>query len=337
MKIVVSRADRAGDLILSTPMFREIRTSFPQARIIAHVRKYTASILRLCPWIDEVIVDEDFPTILALSKKLSLLAPERIIIAHPSRKIISAAFLARIPIRTGRASNLWQFMLNDRRVQKRSRNEMHEFQYNLHLLDGIAGNIDFSPPVFCVPEIEFESGHAFLQKAGMENCSPIVIHPGHGGSAHNISLQQYVQLAKSLIEKEFPVLVSIGPGEEKLKDSFPEAQKGRLGFLTGVPDFAKLAGALSHCAAFISGSTGPMHLAAALKLPVVAFFPPVPAMTPVRWGPVCHKNLVILPKVSTCKANCERCHHRGCMETISMDSAIQWLERTLRDESASTN
>ena len=60
MNILVSRTDRAGDLILTLPVFRELRKVFPDAHIVAHVRKYTASIAKLCKEIDEILLDDDY-------------------------------------------------------------------------------------------------------------------------------------------------------------------------------------------------------------------------------------------------------------------------------------
>jgi ADP-heptose:LPS heptosyltransferase len=338
MKIIVSRTDRAGDLILTTPVLRELKKNFPDARIHVHVRSYTAPLLRLCKdWFDEVIIDEDYSSVLLLGKKFSQIKADQIVIVHPSARVITAAFLARIPVRTGRASNIWQFMLNVRKVQKRSKNETHESIYNLRLIDDLVNSPDQSPPVFTVPEEEKISGQAYLKKSGMQDEKPILLHPGHGGSAFNLTPDQYAQLAESLLERNFAVLISLGPGEESLKSKFSHISKGKLSFLTDVPDLGILGGVMLGCSAFISGSTGPMHLAAALQLPIVAFFPPVPAMTPTRWGPLSKKQLVLMPKVEKCDKNCPKCTDKGCMLRIDTDQAVQWLERTLRHESSSTD
>lgn len=325
MKIIVSRTDRAGDVILTTPVFRELRTNLPQARIIAHVSRYTAPLLRLCPWVDEIIVDDDFPTLPALAKKFISCGAQQLIAVHPSARVMQAAFLARIPRRTGRASNIWQFLLNDRRVQKRSRNEMHEYRYNLNLLEGIVENIDSAPPKLVVSAADLQAGKSILEKSGLTR--PVLLHPGHGGSAYNLSPQQYAQLADAVIEAGYAVAVSIGPGEEQLARHFKAQAK--LAFIENVPDLAVLAAILSECRGFVGGSTGPMHLAAALGLPVVAFFPPVRAMTPIRWGPVCEKNLVLMPETSACQGKCENCAIKPCMSRIDLNLATAWLRKEI--------
>ncbi len=325
MRVIISRTDRAGDLILTTPVFREIRKNFPKVHVIAHVRKYTAPVLKLCPWVDEVIIDEDYPAMLSLTKKFIDCQVERIIVVHPAARVLQAAFLARIPSRTGRASNIWQFLLNDRRVQKRSRNEMHEYRYNLQLLEGIVEQIDDSPPELSIKQETLQIARKLIEQESL--LKPVLIHPGHGGSAYNLSPAQYAQIAENLVAAGIQVAVSLGPGEEHLAEHF--AAKPGLAFIKNVPDLEILAGVIRECAAFIGGSTGPMHLAAALDLPVLAFFPPVRAMTPKRWGPVCAKKLVLLPEADHCFGKCQNCPIRPCMKNIDLHLAENWIKEQI--------
>jgi ADP-heptose:LPS heptosyltransferase len=210
-------------------------------------------------------------------------------------------------------------------VQKRSRNEKHEFCYNLDLLEGVVSEIDYTPYHFCLSESQLATGRAKIAALGLQR--PVIIHPGHGGSAYNIDTTRYAELAQNLLARQLPVLISLGPGEESLKRHFAPAQTGKLAFLENVPDLAELALIYSACQAFVGGSTGPLHLAASLKLPTVAFFPPVAAMTPNRWSPVGNHSLVLKPDLENCVGRCKTCLNRGCMQTIELSPAIEWLSQ----------
>jgi ADP-heptose:LPS heptosyltransferase len=330
---LVSRTDRAGDVILTLPVFRQLRQAYPEARIIAHVRSYTAPLLALCHEADRVIVDEHFAPGLFSADLAAEFRRENIdhaIIVHPSARTITACWRAGIKHRVGRASNIWQFFLNDRRVQKRSKNEKHEFCYNLDLLQGIVAAPDYLPYRFAINQSQKTQGMKILASIQMADIPPVIIHPGHGGSAYNISPQQYAGLAARLVEKNIPVLVSLGPEEEHLKTAFPPARTGKLDFLCQIPDLQALAEIFSCCKAFIGGSTGPLHLAAALGLPCIAFFPPVRAMTPERWGPVGCKSLVIRPELDYCKGKCDSCAYSGCMNRLTTDMAMSWLQKEIQ-------
>lgn len=330
MKILVSRTDRAGDFLLTLPIFRELRRMFPQAHLCARVKPYTASIARLCPEIDEILLTEDkahITSLLAEAKVLKQAGFDRAIIVHPSAATIISARLAGITTRTGRASNLWQFLLNDGRVQKRSRNEKHEFCYNLDLICDLVKDTDYRPYRFKLQKNQLDTGRELLARTGFTNERPVIVHPGHGGSAHNLAPEAYATMASTLNQMNIPVLISLGPGEEHLATHFGEPLRGLKSFLTDIPDFEQLALAFANCSAFIGGSTGPLHLAAALNLPCAAFFPPVKAMTPVRWGPTCDLKLVITPDLPACNGRCDECKHRPCMHQLDIHRAIAWVNK----------
>ncbi len=327
-RIIVSRTDRAGDFILTLPVFRELKKAFPQSCLCAHVRSYTAPLARLAGEIDEIILDDSYPAGLWCSPLAEDFRKKRFdlaVIVHPAGRSVLATWRAGIRRRVGRASNVFQLFLNDRRVQKRSRNEKHEFAYNLDLLNGIVPAIDFSPWSFKLPEQMIADGTAFLARAGMAGCKPVIVHPGHGGSAHNISTAMYAQLVAGLLQNDVPVLVSLGPNEESLRLQFPAPVHGRLAFASDLPDLAALAGVFAGCSAFCGGSTGPLHLAAALQLPCAAFFPPVAAMTPKRWGPVGCASLIIKPEIADCDGRCTSCGSNGCMSRLQVQPAVAWL------------
>lgn len=325
---LVSRTDRAGDLILTLPLFRELRRSFPAARIIAHVRKYTAPLIQLCPEVDDLIIDDDYTAGILCNELKTAFINRNIshaFLVHPTARALIAAWRANIKIRAGRASNIWQFLLNDRHRQKRSRNEKHEFCYNLDLLKGIISEPEYLPYSFSAAVIDNIELKLSFEVEKVLQKKPVVIHPGHGGSAFNISPQMYSQIVDELIRLGKTVLVSIGPGEDHIKQHFSPMIPGKLDYLEGIPDLAHLAAVFAGCSAFVGGSTGPLHLAASIGLPCVAFFPPVKAMTPVRWGPVGCKNLIIKPELPACNGKCNSCKLKGCMDKLSTTAAIEWL------------
>lgn len=333
MNILVSRTDRAGDFILTLPVFRELRKAFPEAHIVAHIRKYTAPIAKLCKEIDEVILDDDFAPGLfdcQLSNCFKDHDFDRAIIVHPAARTIIAAYHADIPVRTGRASNICMFFLNDKRIQKRSKNEKHEYEYNLDLLEGIVPNIEKKPYHFDLAPDLVAEGRKIIDNLGITD-SPVIVHPGHGGSALNISSSKYARLAEELIEAGKSVIVSLGPGEEDIESKFEHLKKtNKIAFLTGIPTMDKLAGVFANCSGFVGGSTGPLHLAAALNKPCAAFFPPVKAMTPKRWGPVGCESFITKPELPDCSKKCLRCKHTGCMQVINVEPAVSWLLERLK-------
>ena len=328
MNILVSRIDRAGDLILTLPVFRELRKAFKDAHIVAHVRNYTAPIAKLCKEIDEILIDDDYEQSLISNSLCNTFKDhnfDKAIIVLPAGRSIIAAWRAEIPEIIGRASNIFQFLLTDGRLQKRSHNQKHEFEYNLDLLVGIVPNIEYKPYHFELKETLIKEGSDYLEQLGVKD-APIIIHPGHGGSALNLPPDMYAKIASRMIGFGKTILVSMGPGEESMEEYFfTLKESGRIFFLKNIQTFDKLAGIFANCKAFVGGSTGPMHLSASLGLPTVAFFPPVKAMTPNRWGPVGCKSFVVKPNVPDCIGKCNKCKEKGCMKNIDLMPVYDWL------------
>ena len=59
-RIIVSRTDKIGDLILSIPSFYMIKKMYPQAELIVLVRKYNYEIVKNLPYVDRIVKIDDF-------------------------------------------------------------------------------------------------------------------------------------------------------------------------------------------------------------------------------------------------------------------------------------
>jgi len=113
----------------------------------------------------------------------------------------------------------------------------------------------------------------------------VFIHAGSGGSAINLSLQQYAELA-ALIDKANKVhfVLTAGPDElgtaSELSGLMNSIEHSVYHSTEGLVSFSKF---ISSCDLFISGSTGPLHIAGALDVDTVAFYPARRSATPLRW------------------------------------------------------
>ena len=108
----------------------------------------------------------------------------------------------------------------------------------------------------------------------------VVVSPGAGWGAKRWPAERYAEVARTIAGDGFLVAVNVGPGEEWLarviERAAPESVRcfaGSLGELIALTRRARI---------FIGGDSGPLHLAAALGIPVVAIFGPT---DPARNGP----------------------------------------------------
>lgn len=298
-KLLVIRNDKLGDFMLAWPSFAMLKASMPDCHMTALVPQYTVALAERCPWIDDVLID---PTKKATKKAQNALI-EQIKTAQfdASINLFSNSYNAwlvwksRIPYRLAPATKLAQLFYNHRVRQKRSLSAKPEFEYNLDLIrfflkDNGIGIIEPTPPYLTFTDVELDKQKDKLAaQLGISAHKPwIYVHAGSGGSANNLSLEQYCQLVDG-IHGNFDVVLTAGPGEEKKAYQLQSLinKHGEKAVVydrnDGLVDFAR---SIACANVFIAGSTGPLHIAAAIDIPTVGFFPAKRSATPLRWRPL---------------------------------------------------
>lgn len=126
------------------------------------------------------------------------------------------------------------------------------------------------------------SGLLPVPPAGSDAAGPAgrtVVHPGAKAAARRWPARRYVRVAAELARAGHDVVVTGGPGEEKLAADI--ARAAGVPALTGLslPDLLVL---IARARLVVCGDTGIAHVASAYRTPSVVLFGPVP---PAQWGP----------------------------------------------------
>src|SRR5277367_3875142 len=121
-----------------------------------------------------------------------------------------------------------------------------------------------------------------------------ILNPGAGWGAKRWPADRYGQVAKELAKDQVHSLVNYGPGEEGLAAAVEAASGGAARKVSC--SISELIALTHRARLFIGGDTGPMHMAAALKIPVVAIFGPT---NPARNGPFGTRSIVLRSASST--------------------------------------
>ena len=296
-KILVVRNDKLGDFMLSYPAFALLKQYLPTTEIHALVQNYTQPMAELCPSIDKVVLDpgkeSGFKGVSLLSRQLKQANYDAVITLFSMTHIGLAVAMAGIPYRLAPATKIAQIFYNHRVKQRRSRSEKPEYIYNRDLaevyLNDIGVSVDAYPQT---PYLSFDATiistirDKFLQTHHIASEKKILfIHPGSGGSANNLSIEQYAELANSLDRKDdWQLVISAGPAEagqaQQLADLTASLSPVVFVSKQGLDTFAQH---LAFADLFISGSTGPLHIAGALDRATAAFYPNKRSSTPLRW------------------------------------------------------
>jgi len=149
-----------------------------------------------------------------------------------------------------------------------------------------------------------------------------IINPGAGWGAKRWPAERYGLVAKGLAQDGVPSLVNYGPGEEDLAKEVESASGGAARAVkTSVSELIALT---RQSTIFIGGDTGPLHLAAALEVPVVGIFGPT---DPARNGPYGTRSILLRnPESRTTHARNSKPDH--AMLEISADEVVR-AARTL--------
>lgn len=296
-KILIVRNDKLGDFMLAWPALATLKQALPNSEIHALVNPYTADMARLCPSIDQVILDPGanggVASQLAFAKQLKQQGYDAAVTLFSTTRIGWLLLLAGIPYRLAPATKIAQLFYHRRLKQRRSRSEKPEYLYNqeliLHYLHdaGIHTVAQPEPPYLQFNDAETEELRDEFCKAHQISAGQrlVFIHPGSGGSANNLSLEQYAELGRDLRSSAgHHIVVSAGPGELEQAAAVAERLGGAAHSIyhstEGLERFAR------HIACadlFISGSTGPLHIAGALNCNTAAFYPRRRSATSLRW------------------------------------------------------
>lgn len=289
--------DSIGDVVLTTPALSALRKKYPESFIAFLCRSYTAPILQGNLDLNMILKAEDYSW-LELSQKIYELNFDAAIHFYVEPKTALATFCAGVPWRIGPFSKLWSLFLNHRIVQHRSKVEKHEAEYNLELVGHCGAEMEFIPPKIVLTEEEKKKGKEIIHSLGIHKEKAFVIlHPGGKGSAQSWPLLLFLELAEKIANQlHLQVLFTAGEGEEEIVN----AVKDKLGskelpvhtLPAGTLNLRELASVIANSKLLVSNSTGPLHMAVALGVPTVSFYPKIPKVTSAkRWGPYGNSSL----------------------------------------------
>lgn len=291
MRIIISRTDGIGDVILTLPMLGLIKAQIPNAHLIFLNRKYTTAVVENCVHVDKVVHWDDYEhqPIMAQAEALKNLKADVIIHVFPRPEIARAAKIAGIPGRIGTTGRLFHIHTCNHLVRfTRKRSSLHEAQLNLKLLKPL--KIKYRLPLRMLANYYgFQSPHGLsseLINLLQPDRKNIILHPMSQGSAVEWGMKNFAQLIELLPPSEYRVFLT---GTEKEGKSFrPHLPiDGKFVHdMSGKLTLSELVSFISGCSALVACSTGPLHIAAALGICAVGLYTSKRPMHPGRWAPL---------------------------------------------------
>ena len=299
-RILIVRPDRIGDVVLSTPLPREIKRNFPDSFVAVLLRKYTEAIYISNPYVDEIILNDGASGPLSLAGKLRSYKFDYSLTLLPTEKLNWILFLSGIRMRIGVGNKFYQFLTNTKSVYRNKYKPLkHESDYCLDELRKLGIEIESSDSEIHLSKEEEISAEETKKGLCPKGEVLIGVNSSSGNSAPNMPISEYIHLVNKLKRSDnIKVAVTdvIIPEELKnLKDTIYLNEECPL--RDSIINFSMLD-------LLISSSTGPMHIAAGLRVPTLSLFCPLPACSPELWSPTGNKSEIIQPEKDYCQNQC---------------------------------
>jgi heptosyltransferase II len=341
-RLVVRAPNWIGDAVMCEPALRGLRSLFPQAEVTLLAKAAVAELFIGYPGVDRIVVYNDRDVHAGLAGKWTLagtLRRHQFDLAVLFQNAFEAAFLtwlAGITRRYGYATDGRVFFLTDPVAVPDRVTLIHQVGYYWNLLKplGLAG--EPSAPALVISAGEERTMESKLASAGIGPADVVIgVNPGSTyGSAKRWLPERFAEVARRLIDrvrkdegKEAAVMILGAKGEEPLGKSIAALVETRSVVLSGTTTIRELMAATKRCRLLLTNDTGPMHIAAAFGVPVVAVFGPTDWRTTSPYG---QEQSIVREPVDCAPCFLRECpiDHR-CMTRVSSDrvyeAAVQQL------------
>lgn len=332
MKVLLVRPDGIGDEILCLPVASALRRLLPDAKIAFLSSGYAAPVLAHHPDLDEVWTvtgGESLGELVSLFRR----DVDAVVFLKPFKRLMWAAFLARVPIRVATGYRWYSVLANRRVYEHRKDFSKHETAYNVGMLAGLGLQPSIVvPPSLVLTDEERAKGQERLRGLPTPR---VLLHPG-GFAARRWPVEHYHALAQELHRRGVGVVLTGSQAEaEMFNQQMLSAAPlpGAVLNLMGQLSVRELIGVIAASHVVVSGATGPAHIAAACAVPNVSLFDPRRNNLPTRWQPL-GKGVVLRPDVPTCeKCVYEACPYWDCLDRLTVETVAEQVCQVSADPS----
>lgn len=350
-RIFFIRLDHIGDVISSTPALRAIRLKWPKSFLTLAVGKWSADIIKHCPYVNEILV---YPTNnkwhlrgkrdrFVFFKQLLYLTMLRTrkydLAIDPCGwpETYKLMYMSGAKLKIANDYGRWDFHYNVLR-QKLPQSDgvgLPETKRTLSLLKLVnVSHDDISTEVWLTLE-EKEIAKEFLRANNIIYNRIIVgIHPGAPWPQRRWPIDRFAQIANRIAETyKLPILIFAGPGEEGLVDQLINLTNKNNIIPVTKKSLRDVVALIERCGIFICNDSGPMHIAVACKVPTVAIFGPGGF---ARWSPPTPPHIAIRNTNISCSP-CSQisCDDNICLKSITVDQVWEAVTKLLINENGS--
>ena len=308
-RLLVVRLSAMGDVIHTLPAVQLLRDRFPQAMIGWLIEERWAELLcapgtpqrgarspqrPLVDWVHTVNLRQwgkslsSFSTLEQIARVWNDVRAAKYEIAVDLQGAIRSAILARwsgarVIYGAAQPRETPAALMYTRNVTAGGE---HIIEQNVSVVERLAGTATPPQVQFPYDEVAEQRVGSAISEMGVREFA--IVNPGAGWGAKRWPTERYGEVARGFVSKGIATVINYGPGEEALALAAESSSGGAaIALSTSISELIALT---RRARLFIGGDTGPLHLAAALKVPVVGIFGPT---DPRRNGPYGTRSVVL--------------------------------------------
>lgn len=301
-RILIIRPDEIGDMVLLIPFLKALNSAVPTAQVTLLGQPGSISLLEHCPHLkdrrslpfsgsgsrpryllklawavlrlkwdgfgiggfDLVVLPRRESDWYGATLVAHLLAGRGIVVAHADRilsKLDHPPILPRVPVR----------VISNPAIQ-------HEVEHTMWLLSqcGVQPPAETPASEIWLTDQERDDARTWISRILPIYSRLVVVHPSGGRSAlKQWPVSYFVRLVEGLADRtDYNILIIVGPDERHLAVPFSALGSARVRCSVGDRSLRQLAAVMSEATIFVGCDSGPMHLAAAVGIPVLGIFGP---------------------------------------------------------------
>lgn len=304
MKVLISRTDAIGDVILTLPMVGLLKKEISQdVEIYFLGRSYTKEIISCAQDVDHFLNYDDWREKSDSECIENIVQYNFDVVIHvfPNKRISRICKKAKIKLRVGTRGRLYHWLYCNKLVSfSRKRSNLHEAELNLKLIqplideqicikvDNLYRYYNFSLEKIQQDSTELSTSFQSI-KDQLETSSlkKIILHPKSHGSAREWGLEKFSQLIDELKnDGRFEIVLTGTEVESELMKEFRKKHRDHIIDTSGLLSLRELILLIGLCDGIVAASTGPLHIASAMSKFALGLYIMTRPMHPGRWKPI---------------------------------------------------
>ena len=340
-RILIIRLSSLGDVILTTLVIAALKAKFPHSELFFLTKARYGDLLRNDPRISSLVEFDpaerhgDLSGFMRLISELRSCDFDLLVDLHANLRSFLVRHLvkSRIKLKYNKHWLSRSLMVHFKFLKTRPVSTVNSYLEVLKQLN--VNPTENRTLVFLNPEDVDFSDHFLLEQQVKKDDIVVGVHPGAKWETKKWDGGKFARVCQGLVDKLGCKIMLLGDaGEAKLVEEVgKDIPAERLVKAVGLP-LRKVMSLIKRCDCFITNDSGPMHIASALRVPVVAIFGPTHPK--LGFSPSGSRNVVLCAdvKCSPCSLHGEkRCSKKSrfCTDLIEPDMVIEAAERLLKE------